>query len=211
MPYKYPSAEIIVFAREPVLGHVKTRLFPAIGKARALQLHCAMIRRVTQMVTASELAPLRLSVSSNIHHEVFLSCCNKSNISLQASGDLGAKMAQAAAMSLARPGVKSVLLIGADCPVIDAAYLELALSNLDAGGDVVVGPARDGGYVLLGLSTMVPPLFADIPWGTDQVSSRTIDRLRTNHITYSLLDTLWDVDRPDDLALLSSLQPELEY
>jgi rSAM/selenodomain-associated transferase 1 len=210
--YLYPKARILVFAREPRLGAVKTRLQGVIGKERALALHEVMLGRVTATVTQSQLAPMALWVSSNKHHKLFLSICNIMNIYEQIGEDLGQKMAHAVASTLSEDSINTVLLIGADCPSIDQSYLASALDKLaEVDIDAVIGPAEDGGYVLLGLKTPAPELFRCIEWGCDSVLRVTLQRLEENGLRYHLLDRRWDVDRAEDRERLAGLVPPLSF
>jgi rSAM/selenodomain-associated transferase 1 len=113
--------------------------------------------------------------------------------------------------TLQRENVESVVIIGTDCPAVTERYLDQALLALESGVDVVLGPAEDGGYVLVGMQRPITAVFEDIPWGTDQVMHRTLETLKAKELTYRLLDTLWDVDRPEDLARLQSLVPPLNW
>lgn len=211
MMVKYPHSRILLFTREPLLGQVKTRLYPATGHEQALLLYEAMLRRVASMLEDANLADWDLLVTSNPSHKTFISICNKKNIYLQMEGDLGQKMAAATAQALAREEVQSVLVIGSDCPAMGPDYLNAAIAALEEGNDVVLGPADDGGYVLLGLRRVIPELFAGIPWGSSEVlkaSLRQLDRLK---VPYQLLETLWDVDRAEDLRRLQELDPPLDW
>ncbi len=115
----------------------------------------------------------------------------------QGEGDLGARLARASS---------PVLLIGGDAPAMTALHLQTAAAAL-ASANVVVGPAVDGGYWLLGLRTAMPWLFDTMPWGTDQVLSLTLDRLAERQITPLLLERLDDIDRPEDLARWPQFYP----
>jgi rSAM/selenodomain-associated transferase 1 len=209
MIFTFPRSRIAVFAREPILGKVKTRLLGALGERQALTLYQQMVARITSCIDSSQLAQLDLWVTSNPSHEYFLTLCNEMNIYIQTGSDLGAKMAFAIDHTLAGDAVESVLIVGTDCPVMDAGYLRSALTALRAGNEVVIGPAEDGGYVLIGMRRALPELFADIPWGTDKVLTKTLARLTDLGINYQLLPTLWDVDVPADLVRLEDLQPPL--
>lgn len=209
MKYIYPDSRILIFAREPILGKVKTRLEADLGTIRTFDLHCALITYQVKRVTHKSLAPMELWVTSNPSHKLFLHLGGRSNTFEQRGNDLGQRMLNAAESVLKRS--KSVVMIGADCPSVDSDYLEQALSLLSQGTDVVIGPAEDGGYVLLGLSQVWPDLFYDIPWGTGQVMESTLQRLDASDLRYSLLDSRWDVDRPEDVARLAGLQPPLSY
>jgi len=221
----FPSARVGVFAREPVVGRVKTRLIPELGAERALDLYKAMTTRLMSICMSSELAGIELWVSSNPSQEYFLSICKKQNIYLQTAGDLGGKMNSAIAAMLSREGVDQALLLGTDCPSIDTEYLHLALSSLaelereatneDGSGKsppaVVLGPAEDGGYVLIAMNRELPGAFQGIEWGSDEVLAKTLAYLQDNGIKYRLLPVLWDVDRPEDLQKLGVLDPPLHY
>ena len=207
--HRFPTARIVVFAREPVLGQVKTRLEPVLGEAGCLELYRSMLSRILATVRQSSLAPLALWVSSNASHELFLSYCNKRDIHLQKGQDLGQKMARAAQECLADDCVDSLLIIGADCPAMDANYLAAALEALQAGNQVVIGPARDGGYVLIGLNSPHEQLFRDIEWGTERVLEQTLAHINTAKLPCHLLESLWDVDSPEDLQNLEKLDPPL--
>jgi rSAM/selenodomain-associated transferase 1 len=207
----HPRSRIVVFAREPLLGKVKSRLAVEIGAQEALAVYQAMLTRLGQLLNQAQVAAWDLWVTSNCSHKDFVSICNKTNIYLQSGQDLGARMDTAIRQTLQRENVESVVLIGTDCPALTERYLDQALLALESGVDVVLGPAEDGGYVLVGMQRPITAVFEDIPWGTDQVMHRTLETLKAKELTYRLLDTLWDVDRPEDLARLQSLVPPLNW
>ena len=207
----HPRSRILVFAREPLLGKVKSRLAVEIGAQEALAVYRAMLARLGQLLTQAQIASWDLWVTSNCSHKDFLSICNKTNIYLQNGQDLGARMDGAIQQTLRQENVESVVLIGTDCPAVTERYLNQALLALESGVDVVLGPAEDGGYVLVGMQRPITAVFEDIPWGTDQVMHRTLETLKAKELTYRLLDTLWDVDRPEDLVRLQSLVPPLNW
>lgn len=209
--YLFPDARILVFAKAPILGQVKTRLEPHLNQAQCLQLHRAMTTRVVETVAASNLASWRLWVSSDASNEYFLSLCNKKKIYLQSGSDLGEKMAFAIQQTLAEEGVSKVIILGADCPGYSQAYLERALTQLDGSHDVVLGPAEDGGYVLIGAKQANSQMFDEIQWGTSDVLSQTVAQLEAIGLAYSMLETLWDVDRQEDLLRLELLNPPLAW
>ena len=207
----YPRSRIIVFAREPLLGQVKSRLASEIGAQEALAVYQAMLARLGNLLTQAQIAVWDLWVTSNCSHEAFVSICNKTNIYLQNGKDLGARMDGAIQQTLLDKRVESVILIGTDCPALTERYLDQALLALESGVDVVLGPAEDGGYVLVGMRRPISAVFEDIPWGSDQVMRRTLETLKAKELTYRLLDTLWDVDRPEDMARLQLLEPPLSW
>lgn len=100
---------------------------------------------------------------------------------------------------------EQVLVIGSDCPAMSAAYLDNALAKLHAGYDAVLGPALDGGYVMLGISRAEPSLFQEIRWGTDEVLAETSRRMNNLAWNWALAESLWDVDTPEDLARLDQI------
>lgn len=206
--YRYPRARILVFAREPVPGRVKTRLQPALGEDGTVRLYKTLLETVVGQLEELELAPWELWVTSNPSHEYFLTLCNKRDIYIQSGNDLGARMDHASSTALAREAVDRVIIIGSDCPVLDADYLSQALAAL-AEEQVVIGPADDGGYVLIGMNRPQPALFQEIDWGTASVLHQTQARLEAAGLTVACLEQRWDVDRPGDLERLKALSPEM--
>lgn len=124
----------------------------------------------------------------------------------QSGADLGQRMEHAAVTTLQCSG--PLLLIGGDCPVLEGGHLRQALEWLVSGMDGVLGPADDGGYVLLGLNRSSPFLFAGVPWGEAGVLEVTRQRFAALRWRWRELDILWDVDRPQDLERLRSLAPD---
>lgn len=207
MSLRYPDARIVVFAKEPQWGQVKTRLQPRLGEAGCLALYRRLLQRTVRMALAAQLAPVRLWVTGNPRHEDFLALCPERDIYQQQGADLGQRMGHAAKTVL-NAGSGPVLIIGTDCPVMDRDYLAAALERLEGGVDVVLGPAEDGGYMLVGLTKPVPAMFTDIDWGADTVLAQTLARLDDARMSYALLDTLWDVDREEDLARFEALEAD---
>lgn len=207
----HPRGRIVVFAREPRLGQVKSRLAKTLGAPAALALYRAMLARVGSLLQHAGLAPWDLWVTSNPSHKDFITLCNATNIYLQKGADLGARMDFALSQTLDRADSDAVILIGTDCPALSADYLHGALAALESGSDVVLGPAEDGGYVLIGARRPISALFEAMPWGSDQVLARTLERLADSGLSYHLLETLWDVDYPDDIPRLKSLTPPLHW
>jgi len=207
----HPRSRIAVFAREPLLGQVKSRLATEIGPEAALAVYQAMLTRLGTLLNRIGIAEWDLWVTSNCSHKSFISLCNNTDIYLQFGQDLGARMAGAIHQTLQQEHVENVILIGTDCPALTESYLEKALVALESGVDVVLGPAEDGGYVLVGMRRPNPAVFEDIPWGSDQVMGRTLEAVIANGLSYRLLESLWDVDRPEDLVRLRQLEPPLNW
>lgn len=204
MTWRFPDARILLFAREPVAGAVKTRMEPVLGADGALSLHVALIRHMAGLLDEAGLCPWRYCVAGDPAHPVFRERASTDWPAWPQEGaDLGERMRDAANRALQEAG--AVLLVGADCASVDRDCLAEALSALAGGHDVVLGPAEDGGYVLLGLRDTQWPLFDDISWGTAHVMRQTRERLRASGARWYELSPRWDVDRPEDLQRLQEL------
>ena len=200
------NCRILIFAKAPTPGEVKTRLIPALGEAGAAQLQGRLIERTLRTAMAAGMDAPQLWCAPGPEDPFFAACAKRYDISLRAQGegDLGMRMAHALESALASgtPG----LLIGSDCPALTAPYLRAAAAALAGGNDAVFGPAEDGGYVLIGLARGSPvQLFEDIAWGTATVMQETRRRLARANWRWRELAPLWDLDRPEDLARLHQL------
>ena len=192
---------LIVFGREPRPGRVKTRLIPALGARAAADLYDRLLIHSLRSVSALEDAEKELWYDAG--DEQPLRCralAELYGLSLhrQCGGDLGDRMYRAIAASPPSPE-NPVVLIGSDCPEYSAEYLGEALDALE-GSDAVMGPARDGGYVLMGLNRLDQRLFESISWGSGKVMASTRAVLRQLGWRWQELRPLRDVDRPSDLA-----------
>jgi len=196
---RYPDGRILVFAKAPVAGEVKTRLAAHIGKQAAAALYEQLLRDTVGMALRTGLAPVELHVSSRTCHPLFASLADRQplEVRLQKGADLGQRMYHA--LQTALQTASFAVLIGTDCPAMSADYLVQACRQLDAGSAVVLGPAEDGGYVLIAARSCHQRLFTDIPWSSDRVLQLTRARLQALQLPYAELDTLWDLDRPEDL------------
>ena len=203
---QFPDSRILVFCKAPEPGKVKTRLARSVGDEMAAAVHVRMAEHVLQVATTSQIAPVELWCAPSIHHPFFESCHRRFKVTLreQGVGDLGERMACAFEKSLSKSS--SVIVIGTDCPVIDAAYLRAALKSLVCKGEAVIGPAQDGGYVLIGLTKMQRNIFENISWGTSTVFTETLERLSGGCV---VLPELWDVDDQQDLLRLYKEYPGL--
>jgi rSAM/selenodomain-associated transferase 1 len=195
---QFPYARILVFAKAPVPGLVKTRLISVVGKDKSAALYVELLSGVIHRL-AGVTAPLQLWCTPNSDHPFFHAIDQSRGVTLhiQQGDNLGQRMAYAARSALKEAG--SVVLIGGDCPVLEKEHLNQALTWLAEGSDAVLGPAEDGGYVLLALKQMNDHLFEQIAWGGDDVCELTRQRLRALNWAWQELDPLWDVDRKDDL------------
>ncbi len=197
----------MIFAKAPTPGRVKTRLVPALGEQAAAALHRQLAERTLGTALAAGLGQVELWCAPETEDAFFAACAKQHGVELRAQGkgDLGMRMARALESALAQGSVG--LLIGSDCPALTAEYLREAAAALREGCDAVIGPAEDGGYVLIGLARgPAAPLFEDMVWGGATVMEETRRRLAGRKLRWRELATLWDVDRPEDLARLASLR-----
>lgn len=188
----------LVFAKAPRPGHAKTRLIPALGAAGAADLAVEMLRSTLRAALEAGLGPVELCADPGISDPAWSGIAIPAGVerSEQGSGDLGARMARAAARTTARG--EAALLVGTDCAEMGAALLQGAAALLRLSG-TVLHPTADGGYALLGLTRFDPSIFRDIAWGTASVAETTIDRIRALGWPLAIGDTLHDIDEPADL------------
>ena len=199
----------MVFAKAPTPGRVKTRLVPALGEAGAAQLQRQLVERTLRTALAAKLGPVELWCSPETNDAFLADCGRQYGVRLrgQGEGDLGMRMARALQHVLAQGSTG--LLIGSDCPALTAEYLREAAAALAGGSDAVLGPAEDGGYVLIGMArSPAPQLFDGIVWGTATVMQETRTRLERLNWRWRELAMLWDVDRLPDLQRLRQLCTE---
>lgn len=194
----------IQFAREPVAGAVKTRLLPALTPEQACDLHSELVLWTSRTLCAAAVAEVELSVAGNVLHPLFRECqdLGVAAVRPQSSGCLGTRMYRALQSGLQCS--QKVLLVGSDCPQIDKQYLLAALAALDE-CEVVLGPAADGGYVLIGVRELYWRWFEGIAWGSDSVYGATLARLDETATSWQALSVLRDIDRPEDLPLWRSV------
>lgn len=191
---------MILFARFPVAGSVKTRLIPALGAEGAAALHRRLVLRTLRAArTLCQLQNVELEIrcagddAGPMQHWLGDGCLCRP----QCAGDLGQRMAGAFADSF-REGATATVLIGSDCPELTPQVLAAAFASLK-NCPVVFGPATDGGYYLVGLTQPLPELFQGIAWGTEIVLAQSQRILEQTGICAGQLDRLDDLDRPEDL------------
>lgn len=193
---------LIVFTRYPRPNETKTRLIPALGPEGAAELQRDMTRHVLNNVRGlTALQPVSLEVRFEGGDARRMEALFGSGVQYrpQGTGDLGARLERACNEAFAEGGERTVI-IGADCPEITSELLSEAFDRL-AASDLVLGPASDGGYYLIGLRRPLPQLFAHMPWGSEEVFNETIRRASELSLVVSLLRMLSDVDRPEDLTV----------
>jgi uncharacterized protein len=196
------TARLIVFTRYPEPGKTKTRLIERLGAAGASELQREMTAHT--LTAARELRSgggIGVEVRFVGGSEVAMQACFGNDLSyrFQGEGSLGDRMARAIQESLHEEAVP-VVIIGSDCPGVTADLLKRAFDLLRRDTAlVVVGPARDGGYYLIGMAREAPELFREITWGAEDVLSRTVATARRFGYPLGMLEELEDVDRPEDL------------
>lgn len=197
------SQRLIVFTRYPEPGRVKTRLIPLLGAEGAADLHLRMTRHT--LAAAANLRSCRSEVEVVVRFtggtpsQMQRLYGDQWGFEEQGEGDLGARLERAITDAFAG-GRTEVVVVGSDCPELTTQTLEDAFGALRS-SDVVIGPALDGGYYLVGLSRMAAGIFGGIPWGTERVLRETLRAALRLKLTLRLLPTLRDVDRPDDLGV----------
>lgn len=199
---KRPEPALIVFARAPEPGRVKSRLVPLLGEKEAARLHARLVEKALETALAAGFDPVDLYCAPRIDEIFFIRNQKRFGVRLrsQGGGDLGERMYRAFKRVLRRH--RYAVLIGSDCPALRPSDLRAAARALREGADAVLAPAEDGGYPLIGLRRVSRRLFDGIPWGGPQVLERTRRRLKALGWRWRELRTLWDVDRPEDVARL---------
>lgn len=193
--------KLIIFAKQPELGKVKTRLSASIGEERTLKIYLELLE-ITKSVTYS-LDIDKIVYWNHLTEVLFDGFGSGYRAEVQEEGDLGWKM-QIAFQNEFQTKPNKVLIIGTDCPFLTTEILYKAYQSLDQ-TDFVLGPARDGGYYLLGMKEFSPYLFHSIPWSTKDVLSLTLAKIQNHAKTVSLLDELDDIDEIDDLNYWKSV------
>lgn len=189
------TSAIILFIRNPVLGKVKTRLAKSIGDENALQIYKVLVTH-TRQVTGDLLCDKYVYYSETITDDEWDSGIFKKK--LQKGADLGEKMANAF-RELFAEGYQKLLLIGSDCHELNTGVLQNAFDSLDD-SDLVVGPAVDGGYYLMGMKAPHKELFQGIEWSTEKVFQQTISAIQQKKLSAAILPLLNDVDGIEDLT-----------
>ncbi len=202
-----PHAALAIFAKAPVPGEVKTRLCPPLTPDEAATLHGSfvldMLERSTTAVTKLKLPLDRYLACAPSSALVFFKIMEeRQHVKLidQIGDDLGARMSHTFETLFAR-GYSQVLIVGTDVPTLPLDHYKQALALLET-NDLVVGPALDGGYYLIGLKRLVPDLFVGIPWSTEKVLETTQGNATTLGLKTALLPPWRDVDTIADLQAL---------
>lgn len=185
-----------VFLKYPQAGQVKTRLAKAVGNERAAQLYRQMLAEVFS--TLDRLPPEHFATTilfdpfqEKKAYETLLGS-RRWRLEPQTGESLGQRLESAAETLLDDKG--SLILIGSDCVALGPEHFQLAQQKLDDGADVVLGPALDGGYYLIGMNKKRPSLFQNIEWSTDRVLTQTLQKIEALKLGVELLPVLEDID-----------------
>ncbi|MEH1925332.1 TIGR04282 family arsenosugar biosynthesis glycosyltransferase [Nostoc sp.] len=197
-----PKRHLIIFTRYPEPGKTKTRLIPVLGSVGAANLQRQMseytIFQVQELQKSIDISlEVRFTGGDSQLMEDWLGL--DLVYQFQGEGDLGSRMARSLFEAF-QSGMEEVIIIGTDCPGVNAQILATAFEKLHA-FDLVLGPAIDGGYYLIGLRQPILELFVNIDWGTDRVFQETVDIAQKLNLSYVNLLPLADVDRPEDLPI----------
>jgi uncharacterized protein len=189
------SEKLVIFVKAPRVGCVKTRLAHSIGPEAACAAYCSLVEIVLKNVAPIKDAELRFT-PDDASAEIDPWLQPGWNTRPQGAGDLGARM-HGAFLEHFGGGAERVVIIGSDCPDLSAADIESAWEALKT-NDVVLGPASDGGYWLIGLRSVQPMLFDNMSWSTDTVFCETLRRAKAAGLKVHLLRQLSDIDTADD-------------
>ncbi len=196
---------VIVFARAPRPGTTKTRLVPALGRRGAADLYrCFLLDTLANVCGLDAAVMVAAAEESDLGPVATLarSVCPRAALTVQQGDDLGERMASAVERALSE-GHPRAVVIGSDSPSLPPDVVGQAL-ELGSDRDLVVGPCFDGGYYLIGMRKLQRDVFAGIQWSSKAVLSETLRRAQEQGLSLALLDPWYDVDTPEDLALLRS-------
>lgn len=188
---------LIVFVRKPERGKVKTRLAATIGEDAALYVYQKLLTHTASVVKETGVNAFVFYAGEIAEDDVWNEMASRKR--QQSETDLGHRM-QTAFETVFAEGCSQVVIIGSDCPQLTANHVQAAFDQLQK-HDVVIGPAADGGYYLLGMKRVHAALFQNIAWSTPLVYAQTTAVLQTNRLTFFSLPSLTDVDEEKDLPL----------
>lgn len=201
-PRSTAPLRIVVFAKAPQPGSVKTRLIPALGAQGAAELALRMLRHTLAQALAANVGTVELCMSPAPGEPAWSGVEIPPEVvqSSQGDGDLGQRMARAIDRTTTRLA-QPVLLMGTDCPALSAAHIAVAAQQLQQ-HDAAMVPVADGGYVAIGLHAPCPTAFADMAWSTATVAGHTLRRFGLLGYSVWTGPLLHDIDEPADLVHL---------
>jgi len=185
---------VAVFVKNLIRGTYKTRLASELGEEEAEKIYSHLLKETEKAVIhfdGSVEVFFHKKIPNDLEFPFFIG--RKKN--LQYGDDLGEKMANAIVHILKEH--KVAIVIGSDCPLLSPEHLRLAVEKLQY-NDLVIGPAEDGGFYLIGMKKVQPDLFTDIEWSSDKVLTQTLEKAKAAGLSVSLLKTLYDIDYAED-------------
>jgi len=191
------TRQLIIFVKAPEIAKCKTRLISLLGEQGATDFYKDLATHCVQQFHDLNGIDVTLSCHPDIHHDFLQQLSKNYQVGLQAQQgkDLGERMYNAIECSLFH--YQQCVLIGSDCPSLTPEYIEQAFSALNS-HDIVLGPASDGGYVLIGAGKVDPELFAHTQWSSHNVLQQCLKNIENLNYSHHLLARLWDIDTPDD-------------
>ncbi len=204
--YGYQSravANIAVMAKAPIAGEAKTRLIPLLGPNGAARAHRQMLLKTLATARWASIGTIKLWCASHLNHRLFRLLNQRFGVPLvlQPSGDLGVRMGGIANTHFAQSPNRPLIIVGTDCPYLEPKHFEVVAQNLQ-NLDVVLIGANDGGYVLIGMRRYIPEIFTSISWSTHLVLQQTIAQLNATDCRFAVIESLDDIDTPDDWQTL---------
>ena len=203
------QATIIIFAKAPEPGKVKTRLTTELSQVQAAELHERLVlytlEWISKVVNKFDHIKAELWCAPSKRHAFFAHCEQRFPVVLleQQGDNLGDRMFHAIEQVLGHS--KQAIIVGTDCPFLTEQNITDCIDQLNNGGECVITPAKDGGYVMLGANKIDAQLFTNITWGGDTVFTETSRRLNDLGWSWQTQKSLNDIDRPTDLALLEEI------
>ncbi len=186
---------LIVMTKKPVLGECKTRLAQTLGDQKALAIYIQLLNYTAKISKEAD-ADLFVYSTDEITNKTPWESL-KTHFKIQSNGDLGARMNNAI-KEVFQQGYEKAIVIGSDCAEINSDDINYAFQRLNS-KEIVLGPALDGGYYLIGIKTVKPTLFNNITWSTTYVLEETISKINSENLSYALLDIKSDIDVEEDL------------
>ena len=190
------NSVLIIFVKNPVLGKVKTRLADALGEANALLIYQKLLQHTCLVTTNIFLDKYVFYMEYINRNDLWKNELYEKE--LQAGNDLGERMKNAFEL-LFKKGYKEVVIIGSDCYELTEEIIMNAFDQLRQ-KNVVIGPAKDGGYYLLGMNVFIPQLFTGKSWSTNKVFQETLAEIKSSNYSLHRLPVLNDVDTPADVS-----------
>jgi rSAM/selenodomain-associated transferase 1 len=202
------KAELVIMAKQPVAGKVKTRLTPDYSEHEAARIAAVLLRETVALSVKYWPGPVVLSIAPDCRHELVAELCELHSLACRAQceGDLGTRMRHELGTAINNQGCG--IVIGTDVPEVLYEVLPQAWKALQH-NDVVIGASEDGGYYLLGMARLLEGLFQDIPWSTDQVYDQTLEQVQAAGSSYVVLPMARDIDTAKDLRIVAARFPLL--